>query len=320
VYFSLDAAFFDPLRGIPNLGSAAANGFPPAAVLMTPAPGAAPFMYAPPPALGLDLFGFGTDDLDALSLTENGIPLLQIGPGGDALYFSVRRGSAIIGFPDSLFGIPIEAGDILTFPAIPGGPPSIYIAAEWLGLSTTRSFGVPFGDDLDALDCRAVPATGVPFCIGDGFQVACACGNNGIAPNGCANSVNPAGANLTAAGGATLAVPTVTLTSSGMPIAPLCIVVQSPTRIAAMPFGDGMRCFGGPFLRMYTLNAAGGTLTVPPGGGLSIPARSAAAGAPIPPFALRYYQTYYRNPAAAFACPVPATFNVTNAVAIQWFP
>jgi hypothetical protein len=319
VYFSLDAAFFDPLRGVPNLGSAAANGFLPGMVLVTPAPGAFPMVYAPAPVLGLDLFGPGTDDLDALALTENGIPMLQIGPGGDVLYYSVRRGSAIIGIPDSLFGIPIEAGDILTLPVAPGLPPSIYIAAEWLGLTTTRMFGVPFGDDLDALDCRAIPATGVPFCIGDGFQVACSCGNNGIAPNGCANSVNPAGANLVAAGSATLGASSVTLTSSGMPAAALCIVVQSPTQVAAVPFGDGMRCFGGPFLRMYMANAVAGSLVEPSGAALSIPARSAALGAPIPPLGLRYYQTYYRNP-VAFACGVPATFNVTNGVAIQWFP
>jgi hypothetical protein len=35
--------------------------------------------------------------------------------------------------------------------------------------------------------------------------------------------------------------------------------------------------------------------------------------------ALRYYQTYYRDP-PVFACPSPATFNVTNAFAVQWFP
>lgn len=319
VYFSLDAAFFDPLRGVPNLGSAAANGFPPAAVLMTPAPGAPPMIYAPPPVLGLDLAGPGTDDLDALVLIENGIPMLQLGPGGDVLYYSVRRGSALIGAPDSLFGLAIEPGDILTFPVIPGGTPSIYIAAEWLGLATVRMLGVPFGDDLDGLDCRGIPATGVPFCIGDGFQVACACGNNGVAPNGCANSLNPAGANLNATGAATLGAPSVTLTTSGTGPTSLCIVVQSPARTAAVPFGDGMRCFGAPFIRMYTGNAVGGTFAVPPALGPSIPARSAAAGAPIPPMGIRFYQTYYRNP-PVFACPSPATFSVTNAFAVQWYP
>jgi len=317
VYYSLDSGFFDPARGIPNVGSGPANGFPGAAVLVSAGPGMPPAMYAPPLALGLDLFGLGTDDLDGLSLTENGIPGLQIGLGGDVLYFSVRRASAVIGVPDSLFGIPIEAGDILTFPAFAGAPPSIYIAAEWLGLMTTRTHAVMFGDDLDGLDCRMVPETGVPFCIADGFSIACPCGNNGVAPNGCANSFNAAGANLAAAGSASLAFDTVSLTASGMPPTALCIVAQSPTRLAGLAYGDGVRCFGGPFLRMYSAAAVGGVLTVPSVGTIS--GRSAALGAPIPLFAVRYYQTYYRNP-PPFACAPPATFNVTNAIAIQWFP
>jgi hypothetical protein len=34
---------------------------------------------------------------------------------------------------------------------------------------------------------------------------------------------------------------------------------------------------------------------------------------------MRYYQTYYRNPAPTF-CPAPPgnTFNITNAVQINW--
>src|SRR6185369_13392765 len=99
-----------------NTGSAISNGFLPGAILNTPAPGAAPVVYAPPLMLGLDLAGPGRDDLDALALLENGIPGYQPGPGGDVVRFSVRRGSAVIGVIDSLQGLPIEPGDIL-------GPP-----------------------------------------------------------------------------------------------------------------------------------------------------------------------------------------------------
>jgi hypothetical protein len=79
------------------------------------------------------------------------------GGGTDMLLFSVRRGSAVVGMPDSIFGIPIEPGDILTTPLAPamGGVspfPGILIAAENLGLATKRSMGVPYGDELDALD------------------------------------------------------------------------------------------------------------------------------------------------------------------------
>lgn len=53
----------------------------------------------------------------------------------------------------------------------------------------------------------------------------------------------------------------------------------------------------------------------PAQGNPPIPARSAAAGAPIPPGAARFYQVYYRN-AAAFC--TPGTFNATNGVRITW--
>ena len=163
-YFSLDSPFLDPALGLLNGASAALNGpFVGGDVLMSPGGGLGPAVYAPAMALGLDILGGpDSDDLDALALWENGIvgfqpsktPYDWIGGGTDMLLFSVRRGSAVIGSPDSFFGIPIEEGDILTTP-VPGGPtpfPAIFIAAENLGLATLRSGGPGFfGDDLDAL-------------------------------------------------------------------------------------------------------------------------------------------------------------------------
>jgi hypothetical protein len=202
VYFSLDSAFTDPLESAggaipPNYGSAAANGFVGGDVLVgypMPAPGGPVSVYAPAAALGLDLAGPDTDDLDALKLWENGIvgyqesviPFDWLTGMTDMLLFSVRRNSDVIGSLDSIFGIPIEEGDVLTTPcptgsALPngivcvgGGNPGIFTAAEWLGLATVRSgtgmsWGVPnpqwggadlWADDLDALDEKVpVPAT-----------------------------------------------------------------------------------------------------------------------------------------------------------------
>jgi hypothetical protein len=175
VYFSLDASFVDPLEGAPvNSGSAAAIGFVGGDVLMTPSPGSPPpILYAPAPLLGLDLRGGpDSDDLDALILVENGIAGYQPSlnpfapdwcqPGGpDMLIFSVRRGSAVIGAPDSIWGAPITAGDLLV-PPVPNGLspfPGIYYPSESLALaSVTRPFGTPvfpFDDDVDALDSSA---------------------------------------------------------------------------------------------------------------------------------------------------------------------
>jgi hypothetical protein len=160
VYFSLDARWADPLDGPPaNLGSAAANGFLPGDVIVTPAAGAVPFVYAPAGLLGLG----PRDDLDALVLWENGDGFYtpskkpfdwQYANNIDMLFFSVRRRSPIIGAPDSIFGVPIVEGDILVPPVAGGATPGIFIAAEWLGLETIRTGAPPFpphSDDLDAL-------------------------------------------------------------------------------------------------------------------------------------------------------------------------
>ena len=116
----------------------------------------------------------GIDDLDALVLHDAGHDG-DYTAGADMLFFSVRRGSAIIGTPDSIWGAPIEEGDILVPPGTFGLAPGIFIPAEVLGLATVRSGagtvwggGVPiinpaygqdiWADELDALDVIPTPA------------------------------------------------------------------------------------------------------------------------------------------------------------------
>ncbi|MFN0244308.1 MAG: hypothetical protein ACKVWV_15580 [Planctomycetota bacterium] len=167
VYFSLDANFIDPVLQLQNSGSALAQGVTPGAILRKRIGGAPLNVYASAPQLGLDQEGTGTDDLDALILWDNGdgvyqpsiapydwLPSLTLVfgvPPRDMAIFSVRRGSAIVGTPDSRFGIPIEPGDLLTPPPAPGVAPGIWIAAENLSLKTKRMFpGMIAGDELDA--------------------------------------------------------------------------------------------------------------------------------------------------------------------------
>lgn len=165
VYFSVDGP------------TATANGFQPGDVLFA-APGLAlPFVYASAAVLGLDQAGAGTDDLDALLLFENGTANFQpsqapfdwIGGGSDMLLFSVRRGSALIGTIDSLQGLAIEEGDVLTTPIGGAGAPGIFIAAEALGLATFRAYGeeLEVADDLDAL---AAPTVTFEDCDGNGVE------------------------------------------------------------------------------------------------------------------------------------------------------
>ncbi|MEZ6019122.1 MAG: hypothetical protein R3F17_03190 [Planctomycetota bacterium] len=183
-YFSLDGNFIDPITGFPNLGTVLPYGVTAADVLVTNF-GFAPAVFAPEWMLGLGLTGV-EDDLDALCLRENGDGIFQpsitpydwLGGTTDMLLFSVRRGSAVIGMPDSIFGIPIEEGDILTTPLPTGfgglSPyPGILIAAENIGLRTLRS-GTAIGntgDDLVALDHYT---GGFVDCDGDGIDDALA--------------------------------------------------------------------------------------------------------------------------------------------------
>lgn len=78
-----------PATGLPFPG-----GVAPADILVSPM---APFIiYAPAPAMGLDLNGPGTDDIDALVVFDvDGIPT-QAQPGVDFALFSLRAGSVTL--------------------------------------------------------------------------------------------------------------------------------------------------------------------------------------------------------------------------------
>lgn len=116
--------------------------------------------YASNIDLGLDLFGIGTDDIDALVVVENGVPGYQpptfpyswVGPQAtDLVLFSLRCGSRTVGEDDSTFGLQITEGDILIKFAGVNGVPGIFIAAENLGLETVLRGGTS-NDELDGFD------------------------------------------------------------------------------------------------------------------------------------------------------------------------
>lgn len=153
------------------------------------------------------------------------------------------------------------------------------------------------------------------FCFGDGndtsHTTACPCGNTGAATNGCANSVNPAGANLSAAG--TANPDTIVLQGSGMPANVVCIYIQQDARGDSV-FGDGVSCASGNLIRLRAKTNVGGASQFPDGTDtLTVSQRGGVTpGSGV----LRYYAGYYRNAAAAF-CP-PLTYNITNGWIIRW--
>ena len=190
-------------------------------------------------------------------------------------------------------------------------------AGTWLVTWSEGNLLLPQPGGTNGVWAATLPSGGcpamVPFCFGTGLGFLCPCGNGGAAGRGCANSTNVAGALLAATG--TPSADDVVLQGSGMPATSACIYLHGDmTLLPPVSFGDGLRCTGGTLLRLRVRTNAGGASAFP---NSTDTVTLAQRGGVVPGSgALRAYQTYYRNAAAAF-CP-PETFNVTNGVTITW--
>jgi hypothetical protein len=211
--------------------------------------------------------------------------------------------------------------------------PTQLIGGPWPGAQTqgvtyaVHHFTVTTGSTIDVVvDANAVYGTvngfqlrrtGAPlngFCFGDGSGAACPCGNAGTAGNGCANSLNPAGANLATSGVASVANDSLRLQGSGMPNAP-ALYFQGTSQVsggAGVAFGDGLRCAGGQTTRLGTQQNVGGASQHPTMANVPISQASVIIAGDV-----RHYQIWYRN--AATFC-TPDTFNLSNGVTITWIP
>ncbi|MFO1008526.1 MAG: hypothetical protein U1F29_00515 [Planctomycetota bacterium] len=154
------------------------------------------------------------------------------------------------------------------------------------------------------------------LCPGDGTATPCPCGNSGASGHGCASSSNAAGAWLVANGVASAFADTLSLASSGTTNGVVLFVQSTEAQNGGLgvPLGDGVLCVGGSILRLGTMQASGGLSQYPNVGQASISVRGQ-----IPPGGgvTRVYQARYRN-SASFC--TPDTFNLSNAIAIEWLP
>jgi hypothetical protein len=152
------------------------------------------------------------------------------------------------------------------------------------------------------------------FCAGDTTAGSCPCLNFGATFRGCANSFPTFGALLSGDGLASVAADSALLTSSGMPTSASVLFFQGTSQQnggLGSPFGDGLRCVGGSVVRLGTKTASSGAASYPAVGDASISVR----GLLPPTGGLRYYQAWYRNPAAFCTA---STFNLTNGLQIAW--
>jgi len=150
--------------------------------------------------------------------------------------------------------------------------------------------------------------------------IACPCANPPSGPaRGCDNSSATGGASIAGSGNPNVATDTLSLTTAGEKPSATSIVLQGTTTSATgLVFGQGVRCVTGALKRLYTQNASSGSITVPPPGGPTISARSAALGDPITAGQNRWYLVYYRDPIVLGGCPSASTFNCTFTLEIAW--
>ncbi|MBK7641441.1 MAG: hypothetical protein IPJ19_00080 [Planctomycetes bacterium] len=186
--------------------------------------------------------------------------------------------------------------------------------------ATFDSIGLP-AQVLARVGCSTAPAT---YLCDPGVSgvISCPCTNPPTGSlRGCNNSSATGGASITAAGGHTLATPTLVFTTAGEKPTATSIFLQGNAVLnAGVAFGQGVRCVGGTLKRLYTKTASGGSATAPNfgAGDPSIPARSAALGDTILAGQTRWYLTYYRDPIVLGGCVGTSTYNATNTAAVVW--
>jgi len=171
--------------------------------------------------------------------------------------------------------------------------------------------------DMGAHEFR--PGVSRPFCSGDAqptqHTTLCPCGNFGTVGRGCANSVEPLGAVLSATG--TPALDDVVLESNGAPGTAFTLFLQHDA-FADRVVHDGVLCADGFMTRLCGRAALGGQALFPNSAFANDATRtlSQRGGVTVGSGAVRYYSAWYRNASSTF-CP-PATANVTNGWMLQW--
>jgi hypothetical protein len=274
--------------------------------------------------IGTGIPSSGVDDLIAYDdRTGHGAELYAVGsffttPVPWRHFARFRNGS----WEPLLTGFDTYARTLAVFDDHLGPAPALYVGGPFSTADGLPSNGIARYVPTALPGCTGDP--GVPFCFGDALDTqvtqVCPCFNYGGPRRGCANNVNPDGAELVASGSTAIDAGTgtdsVVLASSGMPATAGLgsVFLQGDAELpGGTSFGDGVRCADGTLIRLAYKPNHGGAALYPDVGNLSLSQR----GGVVPGSgASRAYQVYYRSAAAAF-CP-PATFNVTNGVRVVW--
>lgn len=254
--------------------------------------------------LGFSVDGVGDVDHDGrpdLLVSGRG-DWIQGGPGIVRL-ISGRTGERIHSWPGALgddFGFDVAAcGDVNA----DGRTDFVFGAPKHPGngIDGTGHFEVITGYDAPF---------GESSCAGAG----CPCGNDD-AGAGCVSS-RGVGARLDlSAGNASLEDDGLAFSLTRLPLGELALVFMGTSR-SALPFGDGLRCVGGPLFR-FQMGGTGstGTLDLGPGIGGLAQTRFALPGQ-LMPGSTWSFQGWYRD----LAGPCSGSFNFSNVVTVTFRP
>ncbi len=184
--------------------------------------------------------------------------------------------------------------------------------------STARHFRSLFS----ASDCTLQPPVGLPesdttaFCFGT--PNACPCCNGGSGGAGCSNSYGHGGGQLYLTGNASVSADTITLRHAGLSSGKPLLYFQGTLGVAnglGAPLGDGLLCAGASIIRLATRLSSGGEdaygFSVASDPLISVRGQVPAIGA------TRFYQVWYRDPAAACGA---GNFNLSNGLLVPWKP
>jgi hypothetical protein len=273
----------------------------------------------------------GNWDCFVVDLTQGTTELVSQGNMGEAVTLaSISASGRFVAYWHSLTGGPWQNGDVFVRDRQLGTLETVSVGSSGEPSNGQPSYGgsvsadgsyvafygyaalVPADADMEpdvfVRDRDSDPSWA--YCFGDGSGTACPCGNYGTLSNGCANSVEANGANLSASGQASLPVDTLVLLGIGMPNSS-CLYFQGTSAISVV-FGDGLRCVANSITRLGTQTNVAGASQYPAAGDAPISVRGNVT-AP----GTRTYQVWYRN-AAAFC--TAATFNLSNGVEVVWRP
>jgi len=244
--------------------------------------------------------------------------------GNDAIVLTCEQtnypaqGVRVLGFRVDAAGASVWAGSPIVVSSILSTKDKIPVVTDATGVVRAvwddgrNDSGDIYAQNVNADGTLGPANVSTAFCFGDGSGAGCPCANNGGAGNGCANSLNPNGANLGATGTPSITSDTMILQGSGMPDSTVLYFQGTSQQSggAGSAFGDGKRCAGGTVVRLGTKTNVGGASSYPFLGDLSVSVRG---GVTTP--GSRTYQAWYRN-AAAFC--TPSTFNLSNGIHFVW--